>query len=244
MRTRFSTRNLYFGLFSTMSIREFITDPRVEEHLDRVLGILKNIENEFNRTDIPHSYVGFEISFKVFGGFVRDIVAGIPYSKLVEKDIDAYIDFKFLDKRYYLNTFGFRQLISKMKSTLKRVYGVKVLNRFTDIGDFPKNPKSFANYDVIKTVVDGIKIDMACDLSDQPRFEGVLDFTCNSLYFPISTEEVHVRTKFCTIEEALKHISRRKLVSFIGKEPYFTKQDSNYRTMKMLQNGYCVCAES
>jgi hypothetical protein len=228
----------------TMSIRDFITDPRVEKYLDRVLGILKNIENEFNRTDIPRSYVGFEISFKIFGGFVRDIVAGIPYNNLVEKDVDVYIDFKFLDKRYYLNTFGFMHLISKMKSTLKRVYGVKVLNRLTDIGNFPKIPESFANYDVIKTVIDGIKIDMACDLSNEPRFEGVLDFTCNSLYFPISTEELKVRTKFCTIEEVMEHISKRKLVSFIGKEPYFTKQDSDHRTMKMLQNGYCVCAES
>lgn len=217
-----------------MSIRDYITDHNISCHYDKILKILNTIRDEFNKN--PH--LGFTIDLLIFGGFVRDIVQKIPYEELLKKDVDVYVSFRFIDDRWYLNSYGFIDMIRKIRKILGIVYSTDISNELT-YNRLPKeDPYSFANYSVLKFIIDGIHFDLACDLSGVNRFESVLDFRCNALYFCIDTGKVEARSNFCTLEECIQDIKDRRLVSFVGKERNHIKQDLDYRLKKMNDNGY------
>lgn len=150
----------------------------------------------------------------IFGGFIRDIIAGIPYEQLITKDVDMY----FIYKLHSRPEFSYNERADYMLNPLKTRPDVKFIKySLTDKESLP-----FTEYAIARIEVNNITFDLGFECVAN-RFESNFDFRCNSLYCPIKDLELkqrltpHMFSDFeqLSVERCINDINEKRLVSIV-----------------------------
>lgn len=216
-----------------MRITEFFNEknPGVKEHYNYVLQLIDELKLTSTNGDLV-----------MFGGFVRDIIAGINIEELKTKDVDLY--FLYHDN---VDKSVKTQLLRKKVDFLLNNKQVKV-NRYNK--SCSKN-KYFKNaHGMIDFEYKGVSFDISFEC-DSGRFDKNLDFLCNQLYINIIDGTIRCRKynkplindELLSIDKCISDITNRRLTSLLT----IVKQESlkykyvrhlNRRRAKMESYGY------
>lgn len=175
-------------------------------------------------------------------GFVRDIIAGIPYEELITKDVDIYF-------RYHQGYFHRRSahdeahLMIDQLITRPNVEVIKYGKKCSE--DVP-----FTEYAIVKVKYNGIVFDIGFECKNN-RFEYNFDFTCNSLYCAVDdgilrqriSSSILIDGTDLSIERCINDIKERRLISLISLikvdfRNYHCLHHIRKRSEKMITYGY------
>lgn len=176
----------------------------------------------------------------VFGGFVRDVIAGIPLEELKKKDVDVSIRLTE-PMRSFLTLSKVREILEKKFSGM--------YSDFEMIGE-PWTPlRALKSYSLIGVMMDGIRFDFTFS-EQEDRFAFLHDFTCNNLAFDISDGVLFSRLPGMNIDECVQDISSRSLrdmsmCTFVCREGKgrllkLYMSDLAIRQKKMIESGYTL----
>lgn len=228
---------------SNIFITDFLLDQEIIEYYNQIVLIVTIIRTklqEYKSFEKPK----FDECFAcIFGGFVRDIIAGVPLEELKMKDIDVAIR-----NSYKLSHAAFVEVSTFLMIELESV--------FPDM-KYESTPmlecSHLEQYTMHRMWIGGIQFDLLFDIAwKEDRFKMLYDYTCNSLYVNISDGRLKNRCPNLTVEASIKDIqshSLRDMSEYTQKEykPSYSyeqgafkeyKEKMKLRKQKMFKYGY------
>lgn len=224
---------------ATISSKE-ITD--FMSHDVRILDYFNMILSYFNTFGLESSYG----DWVCFGGFVRDIIEGIPYEKLILKDID----FCFIYKDKIPRTDRHKLVQEKIDVLLSnKEIKVEYYNKQCGHNKFK------VSYSMAKIVYKGIPFDI-CFECNKSRFNLNYDFNCNALYFHLDDKILRNRIindslntqMMVTVDDCINDIKAKRLTTLLSStKPEYLKykyiRRVPIRMNKMASYGYSINPE-
>jgi hypothetical protein len=217
----------------TFYLQDFVakTDKSTIAYYNKVIDTFKNL-------DLPTQ----NGNWVLFGGFIRDIIAGLPYEELIKKDVDVY----FIYKQGSLPNVSAHEKAYAILDSLVTKPNVEIIN----YNKVSSENIPFTSYALAKVKYDGIVFDIGIQCNDG-RFSSNFDFRCNSLYCSFNDGVLKQRLSsniFKDIEElsvdkCVDDIMNKKLVSIVGLlkpcyQQYCYIYHLKHRRTKMISYGY------
>lgn len=189
-----------------LNIRRYLTE-NTRDYFYRLTRILEIMSSQI---------VGARIA--VFGGAVRDIVAGVAPS-----DVDVYI--------YSVTGKPFSQsLFQRYIGRLKKAFGER-LNRTVTFNRKPPVDSNYLSYGFFKMEFDGISLYISVDINAMVGMPLICDFTVNNLIYDYDDEELRLRCPSpYTVEQTVEHIQNREPIRLSQQCKYMS-----YRWDKMRE---------
>lgn len=201
------------------SIYDFIKSPEIKEYIDQIVltltiirGELRNffqnvVLEEAEQKEMQHCTqrvqqqlkVFEQCNIRIFGGFVRDLIAGVPLEKLKTKDVDVFIS----------DTEHIESLFSYKAADLVKLKTSSIFSSFRSVKRDRVN-HMIQSYVTFRYEIDEVKYDL-CFRENADRFKTMHDFTCNNLYFDISDGFLHTRLPELGVPTAISDILHRRL---------------------------------
>ena len=241
-------------------IQDFIQDPEITKYYGEIQSILETIQkclqDAFKMPDaqvkeLKEKGVFMEewtcrftkSSMFIFGGFVRDIIQGIPVDKLKEKDVDV-----FIEEMSNISHERLAYIVRYLKEYLTMYKSVNVdwdYNVFWD---------DISHYGLVKMKIDGIRFDLSFDVNAHGRFSKMHDFACNSLFCDTQDGTLAARYRPLSVKECIDDIRNLRLRDMSKCTEYayngyseksldIYRQQMIKRKRKMLSYGYSLCVE-
>lgn len=230
------------------TVYNFIQSSETLKYVEDILQILETIkkvlvpftyhsEKGIERTEETEEWFKenrsfSEISFSIFGGFIRDLVAGISLEELKQKDVDVAARGVLFEGRC-----GFSRTIQRALPLLAKVLDLKIIGgvleemrnqdekRFRQRCDYEDGWDNWSwddpewnneqwqmvsNYGTIKLEIKGIQFDLNFSIPDD-RFTSLYDYTCNNLSFDVVDGILRTRYDHLTVQKCVEDIRQKKL---------------------------------
>lgn len=243
-----------------VKIQDFIQDPEVTTYYQKIQSILETIQGHLQDAfKMPDAQVKelkeqgkfmeewtgrfAKSSMIIFGGFVRDIIQGIPANKLKEKDVDVLVE-----EISNISHERLAYIVRYLKEYLTMYKSVDV--------DWDHNVffEDISHYGLVKLKIDGIRFDLSFDVNCHGRFDRMHDFACNSLFFDIPDGILATRYRPLSVKECIDDIRNLRLRDMSKCTEYayngyseksldIYRQQMIKRKRKMLSYGYSLCVE-
>jgi len=181
------------------SISDILSDKECARKHDQ--SPLSIFSPEWNSEDVLSRHPCKNLS--IFGGFVRDTIAGVPF-----KDVDLWIHGKYSHTRKII-------LIRYLVVELMKRHTVQVTDPHEDI-----------YYYCLSIRIDGIDFDICLQVNGTSLLEVLSDFSVNNLCLSVDTNTITTKadTRY-TCEDSIEHIKAKLLYPIYDLE----EVDSNYR---------------
>lgn len=195
----------------------------------------------------------------VFGGYVRDVVAGYKNSS---SDVDVYFDVEFSKSKVTTFCYSLAKLYKYKYETeyynlnQVRPFRYDFIDEANVIADqsplkvtckklIHNDLSSSTNFDyhIINITLNNIKFDLVFPINSHNTFKNLYDFTCNTLYYSVYDEILKSRLEYLDIDICVDDIKNRRLVNITKYNHIMYKNDiymCNFkdRNAKMVTYGY------